>query len=112
MKKLSVALAIAATFALTSFAKEAKEAKEIKLKGEGKCLKCALKKADKCQNVLEVKIKDSDKTELYILTGDISGKFHGEICTTTKEIEVVGVVTEKDGKKSMEVAKITDKSKK
>jgi hypothetical protein len=106
MKKLSIALAVAASFTMGALAKE------VTLKGEGKCLKCALKKAEKCQNVLEVKEKDSDKTTLYIMTGDVSGKFHGEICSKVKDIEVTGEVSEKDGKKSILVAKIAEKAKK
>lgn len=104
MKKLSLALVVAASFTATAFAKE------VTLSGEGKCLKCALKKADKCQNVLEVKEKGSDKTTLYILTGDVSGKFHGEICSKTKDVEVTGELSEKDGKKSIAVAKIAEKA--
>ena len=102
MKKLSFALVLTAAFTATAFAKSA----EVTLKGEGKCLKCALKKADKCQNVLEV--KDGDKVSLYTLTGDVSQKFHGEICTETKKVEVTGVPSEKDGKKSIEVSKIAE----
>ena len=101
MKKLSLALAVAASFTVSAFAKD------VTLTGEGKCLKCALKKAEKCQNVLEV--KDGDVTTLYTLTGDVSQKFHGEICTKTKKVEVTGALTEKDGKKSIEVAKIAEK---
>jgi len=101
MKKLTLSLAIAASFTATAFAKD------VTLTGEGKCLKCALKKADSCQNVLEV--KDGDKSTLYILTGDVSKKFHGEICSKTKNVEVTGVLSEKDGKKSIAVAKIAEK---
>lgn len=103
MKKLSLVLAIAASFTAAAFAKD------VTLLGEGKCLKCALKKAEKCQNALEVKEKGSDKVTLYILTGDISQKFHGEICTKTKNVEVTGVLTEKEGKQYIEVAKIAEK---
>lgn len=101
MKKLSLALAIAAAFTATAFAKE------VTVSGEGKCLKCALKKSDKCQNVVEV--KKGDKTVLYTLTGDVSQKFHGELCQKTKTVEVTGEVSEKDGQKSIAVAKISEK---
>ncbi len=105
MKKLSLVLAIAASFTATAFAKE------VTLSGEGKCLKCALKQSDKCQNVLEV--KKGDKTTLYTLTGDIQDKFHKELCKGPKNITVTGEATTKDGKKSIEVAKIAeDKEKK
>ena len=100
MKTLQLGVAILATFTATVFAKE------VTLSGEGKCLKCALKKSDKCQNVLEV--KKGDVTTLYTLTGDVSEKFHGEICKESKKVEVTGTVSEKDGKKSIEVAKIKE----
>jgi hypothetical protein len=37
--------------------------KELTVTGEGKCAKCALKKADSCQNVVEV--KSGDQTKVY-----------------------------------------------
>lgn len=80
--------------------------KEVTLTGEGKCAKCALKKSDKCQNVLEVKNKDKDGTKLYYLTGDVSEAFHGELCSKTKKIKVVGVGSEADGKNLIAVSKI------
>ena len=100
MKTFTLAVAVLATFTATVFAKE------VTLSGEGKCLKCALHKADKCQNVLEV--KKGEKTTLYKLTGDVSKGFHGELCQATKKIEVTGVLSEKDGEKSIEVAKIAE----
>jgi hypothetical protein len=82
--------------------------KAVTLSGEGKCAKCALHKADKCQNVVEV--KDGDKTKLYYLTGDVSKAFHGDnLCSGTKQIEVTGVPSEKDGKMMLAVTKIAAK---
>lgn len=101
MKKLSLALAIAASLSTVAFAKD------VTLTGEGKCLKCALKQGEKCQNVLEV--KKGEKTTLYTLTGDVSQKFHGELCKGSKTVEVTGAHSEKDGKHSIEVAKIAEK---
>ena len=65
-------------------------AKDVTFSGEGKCAKCALKKADKCQNVVEV--KDGDKTATYKLTGDVSKGFHKEICSETKKVKVTGTL--------------------
>lgn len=104
MKKLSLALAVAASFTTVALAKDTT------LLGEGKCLKCALKQSDKCQNVVEV--KKGDKVILYTLTGDVQQKFHGELCQKTKNVEVVGVLTEKDGKHMLEVSKIKEVEKK
>ena len=79
-------------------------AKDITFSGEGKCAKCALKKADKCQNVLEVK-KD-DKITLYKLVGDVSTKFHGELCGENKKITVTGKVEKKGETPEFAVSKI------
>ena len=69
--------------------------KEVTLTGEGKCAKCALKKADKCQNVVEV--KEGEKTTTYKLTGDVSKGFHGEICSQTKKVKVTGSLDKEHG---------------
>jgi uncharacterized protein YdeI (BOF family) len=95
-------LPIIAAFLATSAAFAAE--KETTLTGEGKCLKCALKKADKCQNVLEVK-KD-DKVTLYKLVGDVSTKFHGELCGENKKITVTGKVEKKGETTEFAVSKI------
>jgi hypothetical protein len=88
---MKLILAVAAMAALSTAA----FAKEVTLTGEGKCLKCALKKADKCQNVVEV--KDGDKTATYKLTGDVSKGFHKEICSETKKIKVTGTLDKEHG---------------
>ncbi len=97
-----VSVALALGFSLSAFA-----AKEVTLTGEGKCAKCALKKADKCQNVVEV--KEGDKTTTYYLKGAASDKFHKEICGETKKVEVTGEVSEKDDKKWITVSAIKAK---
>jgi len=99
--KLILAVAAMAAFSTAAFAKE------ITLTGEGKCLKCALKKADKCQNVVEV--KDGDKVTTYYLKGAASDKFHKEICGETKKVDVTGTVSEADGKKWLTVSSIKAK---
>lgn len=82
-------------------------AKEVSMTGEGKCLKCALKKSEKCQNVLEV--KDGDKTKLYWLVGPVSKEYHHDnLCSATKKITVTGELKEEDGNQKIEVAKIVD----
>lgn len=101
MKNLLKIVSIAVlTLSVSAFAAN----KEVTLTGEGKCAKCALKKSDSCQNVIEVKNKDA--TKLYYLTGDVSKAFHGELCSKTKNIKVVGVGSEADGKNLIAVSKI------
>ena len=103
MKKSIQLLATIAALGIASTA----FAKDVTLTGEGKCAKCALKKADKCRNVVEV--KDGDKTTTYYLKGAASDKFHKEICGETKKVEVVGEVSEADGKKWLTVSSIKAK---
>lgn len=100
-------LAVVAAFAFSATALRAED-KAVTLSGEGKCAKCALHKADKCQNVIEV--KKGDKTTIYYLTGDVSKAFHHEnLCSGTKEVTVTGVPSEKDGKMELAVTKIEAK---
>ncbi|MFM8419025.1 MAG: DUF6370 family protein [Verrucomicrobiota bacterium] len=82
-------------------------AKDVTLSGEGKCAKCALKAADKCQNVLEV--TEGGKKTTYYLKGEASDKFHKEICGATKSVEATGSVSDKDGKKWLTVSAIKAK---
>lgn len=96
--KLFVAAALTLGFAASGFAKE------VTLSGEGKCGKCALKKTEKCQNVVEV--KDGDKTTVYFLTGDVSTAFHKNLCSATAKVKVTGEASEKDGKHEIKVTKI------
>jgi uncharacterized protein YdeI (BOF family) len=100
MKSILPILTVLLTATTAAFAADA----EITLTGEGKCMKCALKKAEKCQNVLEVK-KD-DKITLYKLVGDVSTKFHGELCGENKKITVTGKVEKKGETPEFAVSKI------
>jgi hypothetical protein len=77
--------------------------KEVTLKGTITCLKCDLKKADKCATV--IKVKDKDKEVVYLFD-EVSGKkHHSKICTKPTPGTVKGTVT-KDGDKL--IIKVTD----
>lgn len=102
MKKLLVLTGIALATITTTFAAD----KEITVKGEGACAKCALHKSDECQNT----IKDKDGV-IYYLEGDKSTAFHKNVCKGTAEVVATGTVKEVGGKKVMTVAKI-DKAEK
>lgn len=102
MKKLTLSL-----FALAFATAMTVSAEEVTLSGKATCAKCDLKTADKCQNVLQV-TKDG-KTTTYELMGDKSKAFHKEVCSESKEATVTGTVSEKDGKKTITVAKIEAK---
>ncbi|HEY0456648.1 MAG TPA: hypothetical protein VGE41_09765, partial [Verrucomicrobiae bacterium] len=54
MKKLLFSSILMAAMAFSNAFGADKEAKEITIKGEGKCGKCALKETASCQNVIVV----------------------------------------------------------
>jgi hypothetical protein len=104
MKKIVSLFAFVALLGLTVSAHAAKEAaKEVTLKGTLTCAKCDLKETEKCQTVLVV--KDGDMKGEYMVAGGKAPK-HGEICKAAKEnVSLTGTVTEKDGKKTINVTK-------
>jgi hypothetical protein len=95
MKKF---LLVAALSGLVAFAAEKTET----IKGTGECAKCSLKVAKECQ--MAVTTKDGKK---YLVENNaVSKKFHKNICTDKKDVEVTGTVSEKDGKKIIAATKI------
>ncbi|MFN0068141.1 MAG: DUF6370 family protein [Limisphaerales bacterium] len=98
MKNFLAFLTVAAALTLSAQAQE----KEKTIKGEGLCLKCELKKADKCQN--GIRVKEDGKEVLYTLEqNDVSKAFHKNICSGTAKVTAVGTV-KKDGDKIILVA--------
>jgi hypothetical protein len=93
-------------WATPSFAAEASKEKEVTIKGEGKCAKCALHETEKCQNVIEAKDKDGKKVVYYLAKNDVSDEFHGKICKAPQKVVAKGTVKEVDGKKELTVSKI------
>lgn len=114
MKILTTILMSAAVagFATGGFAAEEKETKDktVTLEGTATCAKCDLGTEEKCATVLQV--KEGDKTVNYYITGEPDKDFHKKICKTSKEAKATGTVTEKDGKKMLEVTSIEVKAKK
>jgi len=99
---LSVAVCFA-LLAVSAFPVVAQD-KDVKLSGKITCAKCDLKIASECANVLVA--KEGGKDVIYYLD-DKSGKVdHKQFCSTAKEGTVTGTVSEKDGKKHIEVAKL------
>lgn len=84
----------------------ADDKKETTLKGTVQCAKCALKEPGKCVTVIQV--KDAGKTVTYYLDDKgTNEEYHEAVCGgETKEGTVVGVVTEKDGKKWVKPSKV------
>ena len=104
MKKIAPLFAFVAVLSFAfSGGFAAEKAKEETLKGTLTCAKCDLKEADKCQTVLVV--KDGDKKTEYIVAGAKAPK-HTEVCKAAKEnVTLTGTVSEKDGKKTINVTK-------
>jgi hypothetical protein len=104
--------AAVAAFASGGFAAEEKETKDktVTLEGTATCAKCDLGTEDQCATVLQV--KEGDKTVTYYITGEPDKAFHKKICKSSKEAKATGTVTEKDGKKMLEVTSIEEKTKK
>lgn len=102
MKKLLTATFFGAAMAFTMI--NASAAEET-LKGTATCAKCDLKTASDCTNVLVVK-KDDEKVT-YLLEGKADKEsYHKQICKESKEVEMTGVVSEKDGEKIFTVSEI------
>jgi hypothetical protein len=83
------------------------EVKEVKLTGTLVCGACKLNESKKCANVLQV--KEKDKTINYWLTDKGNDEtYHEKICGggELKDVTVTGVVSEKDGKKSVKTSKV------
>jgi hypothetical protein len=75
------------------------EDKEVTLKGKILCAKCELKEAKKCTTAIKVK-EDGKDVVYYFLDKGNKEDYHEEVCGGgQKEGTVVGIVSEKDGKK-------------
>ena len=108
-RKLILALAGMVAFLMVpAFADDKKkdDKKEVKLEGTMVCGKCKLKETDKCANVVQV--KEGDKTVNYYLKDDgAKADYHKDCCQKDAKVKVTGgTVTEKDGKKILEGAKV------
>ncbi len=100
MKKLTLLTTILAAFAIPAFAAETK------IEGEAVCAKCNLKTATACQAAITVTGADGKKETILADNNDVSKAFHKQICQDTKKVKAEGVITEKDGKKTIALTKI------
>ncbi len=108
MKSFLTTLGIVLALGLSSAVRAEEGEKEIK--GEGLCLKCELKKADKCTNAIRVK-KDGKET-IYVLEDNaVSKAFHKNVCSAVVKVTAKGVV-KKDGDKNILVAAKIEKDEK
>jgi hypothetical protein len=90
----------------TAFAK--KEGKEVTIKGEAECAKCALHQSDKCATAIVTK-KNGKEVTYYVVDNDASKKGlpHTEICKENKQVKAKGVVHEVNGRKELTVSSIS-----
>ena len=104
MKALS-RIGVALVFVLGLVAGSTVSAEETTLSGTLKCAKCALKKAEKCQDVLVVTDAAGAATEYWVVKNEAAEKA-GHQCKTEAKATVTGVVSEKDGTKWIAASKI------
>jgi hypothetical protein len=105
--RVLLALLVCAAVVVAFSGVSAAEEKEQTLKGSLVCGKCTLKICDKCTNVLQV--KDGTKTLDYFLDDEgAKAPYHKDICPKDKrkDATVVGVVSEKEGKKFVKPSKV------
>jgi uncharacterized protein DUF6370 len=103
---LMAGLGLVVVLGLTALADD--KEKEVTLKGSFVCGKCELKMTDACSNAIKVteKVDGKDKDVIYWLKDEgKSEKYHGKFCTGPKKGSVTGVVSEKDGKKTITPSK-------
>ena len=101
---LRIALAMAFGFSVVTLSGLAVSAADDKtLEGKLVCTKCKLSETDKCGNALIVKEGGKDVT-YYIADKGKAEKYHK--CSGEKDATVTGKVVEKDGKKTIEGAKV------
>ncbi len=115
MKKLALLSIIAlATLGLSVQADDSQKKAELataaaaatKVEGEGTCAKCDLKTATACQNAIIVTGADGKKETILCDANDVSKAFHGKVCKGAEKVTAEGVITEKDGKKTIALTKI------
>ena len=98
-------LGVAIVFAMVT-AVLAADDKEVTLKGTITCAKCDLKVEGQTSCATVIKVKEGGKDVVYYFDKASHKKEHKAICTTPKEGTVTGKVSEKDGKKTVEVTKV------
>jgi hypothetical protein len=101
MKKIASMIVLAGLLAIPALAAD----KEVTITGEGKCAKCALHEADKCQNTITTEVNGKAVT-YYLAQNDTSKDFHDNICKKSEKVTATGVISEKDGKQILTVSKI------
>ena len=94
------------SFALFALLQWSAFAGDVKITGEAVCAKCELQEVKTCQMAIKVK-NASGKEEIIMADNNkVSKDFHDEICQKNAKVVAEGVITEKDGKKTIALTKI------
>ena len=102
MKKL----ALLSIIVLSALGLSVQAADTTKIQGDGTCAKCDLKTATECQNAIIVTGADGKKETILCDANDVSKAFHGKICKGAEKVTAEGVISVKDGKKTIALTKI------
>lgn len=81
------------------------EKKEVTVKGTITCGKCDLGVTKACATVIVTKDVEKGKDTTVYFDAESHKKYHGDTCTEAKKGSVTGVITTKDDKKYIAVAK-------
>jgi hypothetical protein len=102
---LAIATVAVALLLAVATARAVVAGENLTVTGEGKCAKCALKAADKCQNVIQAE-KDGAMVDYYLADNEVSKQFHAKLCKETKRVTATGMVKEHEGKWLLTASKI------
>ena len=107
MKKFAVLTVALLAVALVGGVLAGEKSEEVTVEGTVMCAMCTLKEGDweECQNVIQFE-KGDETVNLYIVKNDVAEEF-GHVCTGSKEATVIGVLSEKDGRKWITPSKMT-----
>ena len=103
MKKLALLITLLAAFSLSVYADG-----PTKIQGEATCAKCALHLTDSCQAAITVTGADGKKEVILCDKNAVAKDFHSTICKSSANVIAEGIITEKDGKKTIELTKIEE----
>ena len=79
---------------------------DVKIEGDAKCGKCALKKSEECHTVIVTKDKAGAELVYWVKENDKGKGLHEDICTTSKAVTVWGDAGAKaDGTKTLKISK-------
>jgi hypothetical protein len=78
--------------------------KSVTLAGQIGCAHCAFKIGNECADA--IRVKEAGKDVVYLFTPDPARKHDTAMCESVRDGKVTGVVSDKDGKKTIKVSKI------